>query len=217
MRQSPPNPPQLPVPVCGLADLKRGHPMRIRTIAALILVQACASRPPLWNPSARLDPTSCAPPSATAGPAWKLVAGAGFTFCVPSDWQTSDGQSWRGGSGSIAWGTGTPAAWPLVPQVEREGVVYGTVTVVSPGQMPAPSTVPILPASTEPCTAKRFAERVGGFLTDFYHGDCDGRHSTGAWWLTAHAYVAGVATDAETAELQLQVYRSVRFNAAPEH
>ena len=189
--------------------------MRIGTVAVVILIQACASRPPLWTPAARLDATSCAPPSATAGRSWKLVAGAGFTFCVPSDWQSRDGHSWRGGSGSITWGAGTPAPWPQVPQVERAGEIYGTVTYVSPGEVAAPSSIPMVPAATLPCSAKRFTERVGGVLADFYHGDCDGRHSTGAWWLAAGAFVAGVAADAETAELQLQVYRSVRFSAAP--
>jgi hypothetical protein len=66
-----------------------------------------------------------------------------------------------------------------------------------------------------PCGSRRFSERVGGFLADFYQGECDARHSTGAWWISAGAYVAGVAADNETAELQLQVYRSVRFTFAP--
>jgi len=191
--------------------------MRGSTLTILMLVQACASGPTGWTPAARVDPASCAAPSTPAGKPWQLVAEAGFTFCVPSDWRL-DGHMWRGGGGSITWGIGTPAPWPMI-RGEVVGTITGPVTRInSTGQVTSQGTVPMVADNAQggaQCSDQRFTERVGGLMANFYHV-CFGRHFTGAWWLTRGVYVTGDAADALTAELQMQVYRSVRFGTAPE-
>jgi len=189
--------------------------MRIATLTAFVVLQACASRPPDWTPAARLDPNSCAAPSATAGKPWQLVSAEGYTVCVPADWRTNDGHTWQGGGGSITWGTGTPVPWP---NVTGEMSVTGSVTQVTPGgqvlsQGTMPPDVQYSQGGHAECSDRHSLETVGGVRADLYHV-CFGRHFTGAWWLTLGVFVSGEAMDARTADLQLQVYRSVRFGTA---
>jgi hypothetical protein len=179
--------------------------MRQRVLIGLLLIQACASGPPAWTPAARLSPASCTAPGVPAAEPWQLVAGDGFTFCVPADWHTSDGRTWRGGGGSITWGTGAPPPGPVI-----SGEV---VTRVPVGQMPSQGS---LQAAAEAqvrarCSVNRFTERVGGLPAALHDTECDGRHFTGARWETPGVYLQGEAGDAWTASLQLLVYRTVRF------
>jgi len=196
--------------------------MRWIATTLLALLAACASRPPAWTPAARLVAASCLPPTATAGAPWQLASGAGYTFCMPPGWTTADGHQWSGDHGTVTWSAGTPKPWPKLErpdQMVREvtgsvNVVGGTGGTMTTGAASVP-TPPLPGENPSSCSTRRFTERVAGELVDFYDIDCGGRHATGAWWVTRGTYATGDAPDGETAERQLDAYRSLRFASEP--
>ena len=132
---------------------------------------------------------------------WKEVRATGFTFCVPANWRPSgrarggvDAGTWRGGSGSITWGVGA----------YRPQEVVTRVVVVGDGS----------PDPGPPGQVRRFPEVIGGAAADLWDNQFDGKHYTGAEWRSRSAYISGDSRDGGTANLQLRVYRTVRFTAA---
>ena len=175
--------------------------MRGATVAGLLLVEACAAAPAAWAPTARLDPSSCAAPPGTPGTPWRLVTAEGFTFCVPSDWQSADGRTWRIGGAFIGWCTRTLAQ---CPQVNYQ--ISGRI-IRNPNEIGAAA----LENEGESCGADNSDEVVGGLSAVLSDWHCNGRHITEAYWRTPPIYFFGETEDAVMARLQLQVYRTVRF------
>ena len=163
-----------------------------RTAAALALaVAACA--PAGGGPAPEAAP--CPVRLATADVStWRVVQAEGFTFCVPPTWRPAGSRAWRGGAGEVEWGQSA---------YTRTATKTETVRVVA-GQ---PATPP------QPLTqGRRFTEMVGGYGADFWDNEDEGTFYTGAVWTAPrHVHVAGEARSRATANVQLDVYRTVRF------
>lgn len=133
---------------------------------------------------------------------WRLVQASGFTFCVPPDWRPAGGgnrtnaKRWTRGLNVIAWGTGAP----------RRPVAQGyEIARVTPGQP--------IPQITTPCTPRRSNESIDHRLAEVFDTDCGDKHHTGANWHDPRIYFQGEAGDAAGAQLQLVVFRTVRFTS----
>ena len=125
----------------------------------------------------------------------------GFTFCVPASWRPEgeapapgvDARRWRGGGGTLAWDTGTYRPAPR-----------GPVTVAVREDDPRRS------AAGE---VRRFSESIGGAAAELWDDRIGERHYTGAQWTRPRrVHLAGEARDGSAAALQLDVYRTVRFD-----
>lgn len=140
---------------------------------------------------------------------WKEVRATGFTFCVPATWRPSgrarngvDPHTWRAGSGSVTWGTGT----------YRGKVVSTTVTTVVITGRAAGGLPPLPPPSGPQGQVRNFAEPIGGATADLWDNEFEGVNYTGAKWSSPQAvHISGESRDTRTAAVQLQVYRTVRF------
>ena len=178
--------------------------MRCVTWVGLFLLQACAVGPPAWTPAARLDPNSCATPSGTAAKPWRLVTGQGFTFCVPSDWQSSDGRTWRSGGAFVGWCTGNlPTLCPNV-RYEITGAIITNSNQLGEAEIANEGGA---------CSGDRSQEDVGGASAELGDWHCGGHHVTDAHWSVQALFFVGQTDDAVVAHLQLQVYRTVRFTS----
>jgi hypothetical protein len=168
---------------------------RSLALAALLALAGCAAPPA--GPGAAPLPCPAEVAGAEAGE-WRLVRAEGFTFCVPRGWRPAgapasadfDAASWRGGGGTVTWGTGAYAPGNRGPvTVEARG-----------GRSGAPGEV------------RRFAESIGGAPAEMWHDRIGERHFTGAQWARPRpVHLHGEAGDARAAALQLAVYRTVRF------
>ena len=169
-------------------------------------------RPASVDPAARTSAATCAPPDTVTAAAWQLVATPRFTFCVPPAWTTDDGRTWRGGGGSLTWGTGVPPDRRTVRRVEVR------VRVPTSGGPPTQAQVEAAAAAQgqgrPSCTSYARSEHIGGQVAGLYDNECDNQHMTGAQWAAAGIYFQGEAGDAATASQQLRVFRTVRFLAA---
>ena len=149
------------------------------------------------------DAPPCSVPTLdVAGERWREVRATSFTFCVPMNWRPSGSSSrgiaartWRGGSGSVTWGTGE----------YRPRRVVSTTAVVRPGER--------LP-STPPGQVRRFTETIDNRTAQLWDNEINGRHYTGVAWSRPTVFFDGEAADAATARVQLAVYRTVRFTGA---
>ncbi|HEX2188497.1 MAG TPA: hypothetical protein VHG51_06335 [Longimicrobiaceae bacterium] len=167
----------------------------LRLLAALALAGCAASAPGGGAPGgAEPCPEGVAP----AGAEWRLVRAEGFTFCVPRAWRPMgepagpglDPAAWSGDGGTGAWGAG--------PYRAREA---GPVRVeVREGERRAAGEV------------RRFSESIGGASADLWDDRIGDRRFTGAQWTRPRpVHLAGEASGARGAALQLDVYRTVRF------
>jgi hypothetical protein len=78
-----------------------------------------------------------------------------------------------------------------------------TVVVAVPAGNPLPGP---------PGQFHRFSEVVGGGVAEFWDNQVEAEYFTGAQWSTPKAvYIAGEARDRRSADVQLQIYRTVRF------
>ena len=183
--------------------------MRFAVLALFCIVTACAGGRPIWTPAARITPASCAAPDSVATRPWHLVATSGFSFCAPPDWRTTDGRRWSGSGGSLTWGTGAPP--PRVVGVQRS--ITFTTTSSDPLQAQAAAEAAARRSQPPRCDNDQRAENIGGQPANVYDTDCHSVHLTGATW--SGLYFQGEAADRETAALELQVYRTVRFVSQP--
>jgi len=164
--------------------------MRLRTLLGLLALLGCASTPVPWAPVARPNPQSCSVPSAPSTEQWRLVPAEGFTFCVPADWQATDGRTWRGATGYVTWRAG------------RYSTAISSRDVVAPraGEQ-----------SLSGCSASERREEVAGHIARLQETQCRDGYHTGAIWEDEAVYFWGLATGSEASSLQLQIYRTVRF------
>ena len=147
---------------------------------------------------AQAAPCSVELPESATEP-WRVVRGRGFTFCVPASWravghptrQDVDARTWRGGGGSITWGTG---------EYRPQQIATETVIVRAGDPLPAPSG-----------SVRRFNEVIDGRSAKMWDNEFRGRHYTGAVWTTPAVYMEGEASAQHSARLQLAVFRTVRF------
>jgi hypothetical protein len=180
--------------------------MRYGPLLCVLGVQACVAMHPMWTPAARTSANTCGAPDAPASaPPWQLVRGQGFTFCVPADWHSSDGHTWRSRGSLLGWCT--PDRPDQCPNVA--GYISGPI-VTNQAQTGAAALV----NEGGGCSSDRFREDVSGALATLFDQYCEGRHVTGiGWWSGPSVEFLGQTDDAVAARLQLQVYRTVRFTA----
>jgi hypothetical protein len=187
--------------------------IRPLSLLPLLLLAACASGNRQGAADAAVAETAAEPCNvaveAARGAPWRLVRGEGFTFCVPTTWRAGarrtsagvDAHIWRGGQGSITWGTGTY-------QPQRRTV---TVTTVVPASAVGGAGMPPAPPAG---ASRRSAETIGGYVADVWSNQFEGTHYTGAvWTVPARVHITGESKSRVDADLQLAVYRTVRFVA----
>jgi len=140
---------------------------------------------------------------------WQLVRGTGFTFCVPADWQSADGLTWRGAGGSITFASS--GSGPLIPRdvITSRPIVVGEIVETLPADQ-LPTTIRTVPTFAG-CAERRLAETIEGRSVTLTDTDCGGDHSTSARWSNPALSFHGTAPSASSAQLQLQVYRTLRF------
>ena len=184
--------------------------MRYPAILAVLVLHGCATASRNWAPVARPSAATCTTPDAPASTPWRLVTTPLFTYCVPAAWQSSDGRTWRLGGAVLGWCTS--ATLTQCPDVTHE--VTMEVNVVTPGQLPGP------PQATQfgtGCSGQRSADSVGGVWAQLGDWRCQGHHVTEARWVSFALMFVGETDDAATAQLELQIYRTVRFTTAVGH
>lgn len=165
--------------------------MRSTVIFGAILLAACGAH----HGSAAPAPTAAVVPCAVFVPNadsldWKLVAATGFTFCVPARWRPAGARGWRGDGASIEWAVGSP------PQTS-EAVVRVPSSVVDQAPMP-----------------RHFVEIIGGESAELSDTHLPGADFTAAHWSEKRLYFQGKAGSPRTVDIELTIYRTVRFDAA---
>lgn len=171
--------------------------MKPRTVPLLIVAAACASTPDEAYTAADAEPCNLTLPADTAP--WQLVRARGFTFCVPGDWTPSrarsssgiDAHTWRGHGASVTWGAEEGP--------ERAPVVIGPPTGVQP------------PSAYLPRSGQRFTETIDGREAELWLLESGGTVRTAATWTSLRLRISGEARTRELGMLQLDVYRTVRF------
>ena len=155
-----------------------------------------------------MSAATCSNPAAAPAAPWQLVTGEGFTFCVPANWHSSDGRTWRAGGAFIGWCTRDHFA--QCPNVSGE---LPLIVISNPQQ----ATAAAIAHEGGVCSYDRFDDTVSGALATLSDQQCHGRHVTEAIWRVRGLYFFGQTDDAVTARLQLQVYRTLRFTTGIEH
>lgn len=129
---------------------------------------------------------------------WREVQMPAFVVCLPRDWKQSSSM-WRRGASTIRWGIG------IYPDPESRQPVPGTV--LSGG------TVNRQEGEAAGTVVRRFGEMIGGSWADLWRSRRGGNYRSGVQWVEARLWFTSEATDAQTADLQLNIYRTVRFVA----
>lgn len=165
------------------------------SVGAMILLSTLAAS----GQEAPQEVESCPVATPTSDVPWRLVRADGFTFCVPQDWAPvgkpgKDGvaqQTWRSGAASITWRRG---------RYQPERVPFRVQASPSSGTQP--------PQQPD---MRRMREAIGGFAAELWIADLRSRFTTGAEWEEPTAlHLVGEARRRADAELQLEIYRTVR-------
>lgn len=133
--------------------------------------------------------------------AWRSVTAEGFTFCVPPEWRAV-GRTWRHGEASISWGTGAY-------RPRKIGSVVTTVVTTDPSRVPLPEGPP------ENSAVHRFSEEIDGRIAQVWRNRFGVDYHTGATWASPRVWMHGEANDAHSANLQVTIFRTVRFAPPP--
>ena len=161
--------------------------MRFAAVFTLMLVSACAHHPSRVVASTSPVPCPEFVPSADSLD-WKLVQAEGFTFCVPPTWRASGAHAWRGDGAGIDWSVGTnPRSLYLAQR---------TFPVGMRGPDPEP---------------RHFVEMIGGESAELWDGKVQDAEYTFAEWSERHTNIEGKSSTPHGAELELMIYRTVRF------
>jgi hypothetical protein len=143
---------------------------------------------------------ACTVPVPANSGEWKLVEATGFTFCVPSSWRVSSTRASYSG-GNIRWQSGA----------ER---LPFTVQSGGPGRMTSTSIANGGSSSAGTTMARRetFSEMIGGQMASLSREEGTGRVATGVGFRDPPVYFTGEASGQENVQLQIAVYRTIRFN-----
>ena len=157
-------------------------------VIGLALLTACGARH-ASSAAVSTSPVPCPEfvPSADSLD-WKLIQGDGFTFCVPPTWRPSGAHAWRGDGAGVDWSVGTnPRSLYL-----------------------AKRTFPVGIRSPDP-EPRHFVEMIGGESAELWDGKVQDAEYTFAEWSERHTYFEGKSSSPHGAELELMIYRTVRF------
>jgi hypothetical protein len=180
-----------------------------RLVGILIIASACAGgAPPATSPTSAgaavqasdqaWEPCSVPVPENTGQ--WKQVEIPNATFCVPVTWEVSLTQA-RATGNRLTWGA----------QAQRQQV---TVTRVQ-GGMSATSIANSGASSSGTTMARRITENamIGGQMANVWFEEGTGRVATGIAFTDVRPYFAmtGEASGKANVELQLAIYRTIRF------
>ena len=181
--------------------------MRFHDFAATLLLgatlAACQSAPRVANSDqSRVDGMCRAEIEGANLSDWREVNADGFAFCVPATWRVS-GRFAQRGTARVEWNVGVPAQ-------------VGAETKLGTGEVyPGIGTVGVDPAN--PTESFRVTETIDGRRAELFR-EALGGHSpqmplyiTGAQWLGPTVHFRGRAVDLAESELELTIYRSVRF------
>ena len=106
----------------------------------------------------------------------------------------------------------TAATLDKCPNIRIE--FTGRVIQIYAGQLPGPPP----PSDFDTgCSEDWFAETVGGLPANLDHSHCSSHHVTQAGWPALALLFVGETDDALTAQLELQIYRTVRFTGTLGH
>ena len=121
---------------------------------------------------------------------WREVAAADFTFCVPAEWRVGEHDA-RHGSATLKWGAGVPP---------RETLGQSTGPVAGPA------------VSRSSLDLRHFSEEIGGRLAQLFRNRYgDDKYYSGASWDSPAVWLNGASRTARETDLQLAIYRTVRF------
>jgi hypothetical protein len=162
--------------------------------------------------AAQDTPTACPVDRSPAG-AWRLVRGDHFTFCVPATWRPQgpaaegqDARRWHGRGGTVSW-----SREPLVQETRRT-----TVVMVSGADLAeAQRTGGRWPSAVEPAPPRQLSEMIGGRPVILVIGGTGADQFTEARTTFPALYFAGTARSSRTAELELEIYRTLRVETEP--
>ena len=130
--------------------------------------------------------------------AWREVVADGFRFCVPSSWRAS-GRTWQHGGASISWGVGSRPA-------RQAATTVVSVPASELGALQAGGAVP-------DSDVRRFSETIDGRRANLWRNRFGREFHTGAEWSFPRVWLVGDARDAASADLQVAIFRTVRFSA----
>lgn len=131
---------------------------------------------------------------------WKLVEGVGFTMCVPSDWRVANTRATYSG-GTVRWQS----------QERREAF---TVTSVRGASTPSATSMGNAGGSRASTTIARrqgVSEMIGGQMATIWSEEGNGRVGTGVEFRDPRLVITGEASGQQNVQLQLEVYRTIRF------
>ena len=135
---------------------------------------------------------------------WREVRGAGFTYCVPGNWETS-GRIAHRGANRVEWNVGMP----IRPQDARP---LGTAEVINAYD----NTVRV---RGNPAKSLLVREPIDGRPVDLYREPTyvpttqgAAMFMTGAQWLGPTIHFVGQAAELPATEVQFTIYRTVRFD-----
>ena len=174
----------------------------IAVIAACVVL-ACTAPKPVEHPApdASLAADTTITACLTDAPhvdvsEWRRVRVPLFEFCLPREW-TGRAPVWRHGTASIRWGQGKHPA-ELEGRRDRAPSLMGRPDVPREG-------------ASRGEEVHHSGEMIGGRWAELWRNRIGGTWYTGVEWPSERVWLAGQATDARTADLQLDVYRTGRI------
>lgn len=157
----------------------------LRSLVALVISATAFSCMTAGRSSSTAETLPPCPLETEQSRDWREVTTSLMTFCVPAGWTAQGQNQWQGRGGSIRWSPGLPGAGG------RAGL--GSAGNAAAGQ------------------ERRFSEVLGGFPVELWMARMEGGFQTGAdWRVPREMHLRGTATSEAAAELQLDVFRTVR-------
>jgi hypothetical protein len=166
--------------------------MRSMMIVGACLLAACAAH----HGSTSAPATAAAVPCPVLVPSadsleWKLVQASGFTFCVPPGWRLSGARGWHAEGAGIEWRIGS---WPQSTTIDPRWFPAG---IHGPGHFD-----------------RHLVELIGGESAELWDIRIQDSDYTAAQWAQKRVFFKGKANGLQSADLELMIYRTVRFNAS---
>ncbi len=129
---------------------------------------------------------------------WKLIEGVGFTMCVPAEWRVANTRATYAG-GTIRW-QNSQARLPFTVTSVR-----GAPSATSMGGNTSST------ASTNVGRRQGVSEMIGGQMASIWSEEGNGRVGTGVSFRDPPLSITGEASGKQNVQLQLAVYRTIRF------